>query len=257
MEKPYRLEGNAVIDLPIPTVGNLIYDELGQAVLAKLDERFPNQDRIAFQTKPKEGQPITHSNTLRALAIDQILDEETSGEIHVLTPEEVVQYWGKLPDRSNTYADTKAVSVFPNEGPNETLRKRVLEILNKDNTTVPLLVTGLGVEPSENDPGFTFVETDHTEAIEAPFLQKDQRVRYDPNAKTLVPTDDNKGVYIWTPIRVLSPLFHLCPEKNDRLCLYHNHHFSVSWLLCGRKFTGGRKIFNPGSRPQQYRYTDV
>ncbi|MFH1593061.1 MAG: hypothetical protein ABIB47_06880, partial [Candidatus Woesearchaeota archaeon] len=87
-------------------------------------------------------------------------------------------------------------------GPNENLRIRVLDILGRDPTKleVPLLVQGLGVETAENDYGFTFTKTAQTQAIEAPFLTKDQRVRYDTETRTLVHAEsEDEGIHIWTP----------------------------------------------------------
>ena len=199
ISQDYQIRGNPA--RPVLEVGDLIYNDLGQLALAKLNEKFRGNPNIAYQDLPEQNQPISFSNRPRALAINQILREETNNQIRVLSPEEVVQYWQAIPDKSATYADTNSVSVFPNQGPNETLRKRVLEILGKNskNLEVPFYVHDLGVEPADNKYGFTFTETDYTKATEAPFLQKNQKVKYDPKTRVLVPSEDHKDVYIWTP----------------------------------------------------------
>jgi len=192
----YKLEGIPVADVPI--VGNLRNDELGKVFRARLNETFRGNPNIEDTYEYKKGEPIQFSNIPRNLYANQVIREETDNA-HVQSPEEMIQYWDKLPGKLFTYADSSAVSVFPNEGPNETLRKRVLDILGKDKIEIPLLVVGLGVEPVDNPDSFTFTETSYLKVIEAPYLEKDQKVKYDPKTKTLVPSDDDTGVYIWTP----------------------------------------------------------
>ncbi|MFH1592561.1 MAG: hypothetical protein ABIB47_04300, partial [Candidatus Woesearchaeota archaeon] len=140
--KNYLLPGNPVIDFPVERVGNLLYDERGEVVHRKLNERFPNTRGITDTHKYKPGDPISFSNIPRAQIRAQILREENNGEIQLLDPFQMVEYWDKFPDKAGTYADTSAVSVFPNPGPNENLRIRVLDILGRDPTKleVPLLV---------------------------------------------------------------------------------------------------------------------
>jgi len=178
-------------------IDNLIYDELGQAVLAELNSRFRGVKDIEDLTEYQEGQPLSFSNTPRALAYNQELRKLTNGGIRVLSPTEVVRYWDSIPDKKGTYADTDAVSVYPNEGPNEDLRQIVLGILGIQRTDVPLLVSGLGVEKADNDYGFTFTETDFMEVLKAPFMTRDGKIRYDPETGKLVRSED--GVGIWTP----------------------------------------------------------
>ena len=178
--------------------GNLIYDELGREVLALHNERFKGIKNIEDTNKYNQGQPISYSNVPRVLSYNQILREKFPFlNTHVLSPEEVVKYWNlPIPERDSTYADTDSVSIYPNEGSNEDLRKRVLDILKKQRTEVPLVVSGLGVEKADNKYGFTFIETPYTKSKEAPYLSKDGKVSYDPE-KGLVPSKD--GVNIWTP----------------------------------------------------------
>ena len=195
--KDYRLKGNpVVVPTEVPVVGNLINDDLGQEVLAKLNERFRGVSSIEYagSRMPNAGEPLRYSNTPRALAIDQIL-REIAPDMHVLSVPEVVQYWNAIPDRSSTYADTNAVVIYPNEGPREALRKKVLKDLGLKSAKVPMLIERLGIKKAKNDEGFTFVRGDLTQAIEAPFLKKDGRVAYDAR-KGIVQSPE--GVYIWT-----------------------------------------------------------
>ncbi|MBI2673627.1 hypothetical protein HYX19_05170, partial [Candidatus Woesearchaeota archaeon] len=155
MEKNYRLKGNQIIS---PVVGNLVYDEVGREVLALHNERFRGIDGIEDTPKYKDGQPISFSNVPRVLSYNQILRERFP-DIHVLSPEEVVKYWDFIPEIDSTYADTDSIVVYPEEGSNEDLRRKALDILGRSKTSVPLVVSGLGVD--RKDYGFTFIETPH------------------------------------------------------------------------------------------------
>ncbi len=193
IHQDYQLQGNPVIEVPVPLVGNLVYDELGELVLARLNERFRGNS-IEYSQLPNKGQSISFSSTPRALAINQILREETNNRIRVLSPEEVVRYWNSIPDKPDTYSDTNSIAVYQNEGPHEALRKRVLQILGIESTDEPLIVSNLGIERADNDYGFTFVESQYQESIKAPFLQKDGKVEYDAE-KGLVSSENGISIY--------------------------------------------------------------
>ena len=190
--KDYQLRGNPVIQA-VPIVGNLIYDKLGQEVLALHNERFRGIKSIEDTNNYKEGQPLAFSNVPRILSYAQILRERFPN-IHVLSPEEVIQYWNAIPERDSTYADTNSIVIFPKEGPNEDLRQRVLGITGKK-SKLPLVVSGLGVERADNNDGFTFIETPYIETKEAPYLKKDGNVSF--NGNELVSSEE--GVGVWTP----------------------------------------------------------
>ncbi len=189
--KGYQLKVNPVIQA-VP--GNLIYDELGKEILARHNENFKGVREIEDRYDYKEGQPLSFSNTPRFLDYNQILRERFPElGIRGLSDVEVVQYWNTIPERDETYADTNSIVVYPKEGPNEDLRQRVLGIIGKK-SRLPLVVSNLGVEPADNNHGFTFVGTDFTEAREAPYLRKDGRVSF--NGKELVSSEE--GVDVWT-----------------------------------------------------------
>ena len=184
--KNYRLPGNPVMEVEVP-YRTLIYNDLGKLVLAKHNEKFKGRKNIEDAHKYKEGVPISLSNTPRILSYDQIIRGETNGELRVLSPEEVVQHWQALPEKDSTYADTNSIALYPNSGPNEDLRQRVLSILGNSKLSHPLRVSGLGVDPADNEQGFIFTETDYLESREAPYLEQDRKVVYNPEKQDLVP----------------------------------------------------------------------
>jgi len=73
---------------------NLIYDDLGKLILAKLNKEFKGIKSVEDTTHYKLNQPIMFSNTPRALYIAHLLrtDEEilamTQGTLGVLSPQE-------------------------------------------------------------------------------------------------------------------------------------------------------------------------
>lgn len=191
-KQEYKLKGNPVV-VNVPVIGNLVYDDLGQEVLAQFNERFRGSN-IVDTNKYKDGEPISYSNVPRALGYNQILREISN--LRVLNPLEVVRFWDSIPDRDSGYADTDSVAVFPNEGPNENLRKRALDLngINPKKLKSPLIISGLGVKKSYNKYGFNFVETDYMKAEEAPFLRKDGFVKYENGGLI----ESEEGVKIWT-----------------------------------------------------------
>ncbi len=180
-----------------PVVDSIICDELGKAVLAQHNKRFRGRVRIEDRTFYAEGEPLSFINIPIILGYNQILRKETNGRITVLNPTELIQYWDAIPEHNTTSADTDAITIFPKEGPNEDLRKKVLNIIGKQRIKVPLFVSGLGVEKADNEYGFTFVGTDYMNVTEAPFATRDQNIAYDPE-KGLIASP--RGVRIWTPL---------------------------------------------------------
>jgi len=195
-----KLEGISVLESPV--VGNLVYDERGREILAIHNERFRGVSGVEDKTRYGKGQPISYSNVPRALGINQILMEETGGDLRVLSGTDVVRFWDaimNIPDARSTYADSSSVVAYPKEGPNEDLRQRVLGIAGKGKSKVPVVVTGLGVERPDNDYGFTFTETDFMNFEDAPYLTEDGLVVYDASKNGLVKSDRDKGVRVYTP----------------------------------------------------------
>jgi len=187
----YKLKGNLITEVPI--VGNLIWDEFGQEVLARHNERFRGIKGIEDTYDYKKGQPISYSNVPRVLSYNMIM-RVISPNTHLLSPSEVVNYWDAIPEKDSTYADTDSIAVFPKECCNEDLRKRVLGILGRSKIAIPLIVSGLGVDPVAD--GFIFTETDYIKTEEAPFLEKDGKVEYDAK-KGIIPSEN--GISIHTP----------------------------------------------------------
>lgn len=181
----------------VAPIDNLLYDELGQAVLRTHNERFQGT-AIADTTEYKKGQPIAHSNVPRALSYNQILHQLTKGRIHIASPADVVHFWDDIPERDATYADTNSIALFSNTGDNQDLAQKVFEILGRTSTEVPLLVADLGIEKVDTKYGFTFAQTELTKATEAPYLTQDGKVRYDSKTRSLVAVKaDEKGVPVW------------------------------------------------------------
>jgi len=196
----YQLPGNPVVPIQVPIVGNLVYDALGQEAIARLNEEFKGNYSIAYKTIPQIGQPVAYSNVPRNLFFNQFV-RKTNSNIHVSSPAEFLQYWPAIPERDTTYADTDSISVFPKKGPNEDLRIEALRLIGKDSTKVPLIVSGLGVKRADNNQGFTLIESPYVPVSfqEALYLERDQKVRYDPK-KGIVPCKENEdGVMIYIP----------------------------------------------------------
>ena len=137
-------------------INNFPYDELGQAVLRIHNEQFQGVTSIEDITPYKKNQPISFSNVPRALSYNQILHKLTNGRIQVASPADVVQSWDAIPERDVTYADTDSLALFSLVGDNQGLAQRVLKLLGRTTTTVPLRVSGLGVVKANNYYGFTF-----------------------------------------------------------------------------------------------------
>ena len=64
-----------------PIIDNLLYDELGQAVLAQFNERFRGVENIEDTHEYQPEEPISFSNMPRALGMAGILMKETGGRI--------------------------------------------------------------------------------------------------------------------------------------------------------------------------------
>ena len=209
MNKKYQLKGNPVVDVPV--IGNLVYDDLGKEVVAKFNERFKGVKGVEYTHKHKTGEPISYSNVPRVLGMNQELREITEDNIALLTSEQVVRFWGVIPERNSTYADTNEILLYPTEGPNEELRQNVLRLTEK-NSKHPLIVSGLGVVCTDNDIGFSFVGTDYMSVIEAPYLQRDGKVQHDETLGNLVSA--NSGVSVWTPDNQAG-LWRLCRSRGE------------------------------------------
>ena len=168
----YQLRGNPLIEVPVPMLGNLLYDERGQEVLALHNEGFKGvkniEDPYDYRRKPITPEnPLSFSNVPRILNYQQILRERFP-DMHVLSFEEVVRHWVEVYERDTTYADTSGISLYPNQSshkPNEALRQIVLGIIGKKRIEGPFIVSGLGVKRADNGYGFNFKETDFVEVV--------------------------------------------------------------------------------------------
>lgn len=220
----YQLKGNPILT-DIPVIGNLVYDEVGKEVLALHNERFLGVKTIEDITRYKDEEPISYSNTPRVLSYNQIL-RESFPDLHILTPQEVVMYWDLISQRGQTYADTDSVVVYTKSGPgpNEQLRTQVLGILGKKETKVPLLVSGLGVRKATNNYGFEFTQTPLTSSKEAPYLEQNTNLAYDPKSGLV---SSKEGIRVWTANSGLRRVYRdgsdvLGADYGDLLSSYEN-----------------------------------
>ncbi len=208
----YQPKNNVIVKY-IPF--NLIYDRLGKEVLKLHNSRFKSRFKDSYHIEDlanyKKDQPISYSNTPRNISYNQIIRELTNN-IHVLNPIEIIANWNDIPELNSTYSDSDSVAIYPNKGPNEDLRKLVLSIINKQNTDIPLIVSGLGVEKSDNNHGFTFTETDYINVIEAPFLRKTCKLAVKDGK--LIESDNGIQVYVSSS---QGGLHRLCRGRSGRL----------------------------------------
>ena len=178
----------------VTLIENLIYGELGQAVLRLHNERFKGTS-LEIKKEFEPNKVLAHSN-IGNISFNERL-RELGVPIHVLSPEEMVIYWKAIKD-PNTYTDSDSLSVYPNPGPNEDRRQEALSIVGIQNPEQPYLVSGIDLAP--NGEGYKLVGTDHVNVRPAHFLIHDCRVKYDPETKSIVKTtnDDQEGIQIYT-----------------------------------------------------------
>jgi len=204
-----KSKGN-VLYQKVPTeiwIDNLKYDQEGKPILNRHNKIFRRITNIEDKTSYKQGEPIKYSNIPRALSYNSLLLEQGANS-RVLSPYEFIFILSEnphtIPELKDTYADTNAVSIFPNAGiskDNEELRKQVVEgIFGKElsDIKIPYIAMNLKPIPADNEYGFTFTGTDFKELQEAPYLTKNQKVICKDG--TLVPSpDQTKGIKVWTP----------------------------------------------------------
>ncbi len=240
----YLLQGNLLADPNLtPRIGNLKNDELGQHVLEEITREFEGAHWLSFILESEPGQPIRASNIPFALKTNQTLRELKIGA-KVLDYETVLKEWKDLPERNTTYSDTTEIVIYPNEGRNEDLRKRVLDLTNKKPRTNPLIVSGLGVEKADNDYGFTFIETDYTTTESAPWLKQDGYIKHNGKKVVSCSPDDEGAVRIVVPSDQ-SGLRGLYRSGSDRLDAWYDD-------LVGSDEDGRVQIFqDPKGRVQK------
>ncbi len=176
-----KLLGHYVLPSARPTgyepgstyIDNLVLDDLGREVLAVLNERFKGVKGIEYSLDevPKPGEPIRFSNTPRAIAINQILDE-FGLSINLLSPQDVLLYWRALPERSSTYSDTNSILLGFKPGPNEKLRRLLMKDLSIISANESFLIQGLGIEKSNDKYGFAIRNTDRMRPLPVSLLRE-------------------------------------------------------------------------------------
>ena len=187
----------------LPSVGNLAYNP---KVLARFNERFGGLEDTKYDNLPNEGEEVTGSNTTKALGINQVLIEDFP-ELNerVLTLEQALDpnIWKLILD-PKTYGDFASLSVYPNEHKNrdnEELRRQALSLIGIKSTDVPLVISYPGIAQNIDNKSYGFSLTKingvNPKIIESPGLEKNQRVKYDPETNQIVASEN--GVYAWTP----------------------------------------------------------
>ncbi len=211
------------------SIGYLVFDKLGKKVLETHNKRFQGVREIENIQQYAPLEPITYSNTLQALSYDTILCQLTGGIIRVASPTDMTHHWDQIPEKSATFPDTNAVALFPKAVANSDLelqRQQVLRLLGRQTLEVPLLIEGLGVKKANNKDRFAFVKTSLTTITEAPFLQRDTSVSYDPLLDSLQVSD--QGVRVYTP------------DDQSGICKVYRCgdeglNFACAWLLSSSK----------------------
>ncbi|MBU1203913.1 MAG: hypothetical protein KKG60_02495 [Nanoarchaeota archaeon] len=204
-----KSKGNQLVQIitktkPLPLwVDNLKYNSEGKSILNKFNKQFKGITNIEDTTKYEPNQPLAYSNVPRVLGYNHDLLKQSGGKVRVLSPYETVWFMLNqpelIPELKHTYADTNSIAIYPNAGPNEELRKQVVEgIFGKKlgNLKIPYIALNLKPIPADNEYGFTFTGTDFKKLEPAPYLTKDQKVICKNG--TLVPSpDQTKGIRVW------------------------------------------------------------
>jgi len=88
---------------PVRPIENWVYGELGQAVLRLHNEKFRGTS-LEVKQEYKPNQVLAYSN-IRNISFNERL-RDLGVPIHLLSPEEIVEYWEHLPEIDTTYADS-------------------------------------------------------------------------------------------------------------------------------------------------------
>ena len=182
---------------------NLIYDDLGKEALRSHNRKFKGIQDIEDTFAYRKGQPISFSNTPRALSYARRVSELTEARFRVLTFEDAIRNFPFIPEIKTTYADTCEIVIYPNvhENPdNERLRMQTLSHLGLTKIDAPLRVSGLDADPDNTNNTYRFkvTPTQDLKAIPSPFFEKDCKVRWE-EGKIVICKEDEEGVPVWTP----------------------------------------------------------
>ncbi len=167
----FSIQGNAYqseidgvkIDL---TFGALTDDDFGRLVIAKLKEQYGANHALTC-TYFESGPRYVHFTPLETMAVSQIIWKETKGRIRIITPTEMLKYKSYLPEIKSF---TDSLVVFRSASGADSRSQRILALLGREKTEHPLVVSGLGISKSDSGDGLRYVETDHIQVDEAPFL---------------------------------------------------------------------------------------
>ena len=197
----YKGRGNVIVDDQdfYLRTANLVYDALGRDVQRILNEEFKGIEGIEDTHEYWKGQPLAFSNTLRALIRQKIL-KEIFPRAHLLSYHEMLtpSIWTASEEMDSTYADLNGFVLYPNPGPNEELRQRVLDIFGKEtrelSETSPLVISGL--KPVKSGSLFVFEDSQDKQAEPEPSLRQSGKSIYIPGQGVVA---DEKGIYVDVP----------------------------------------------------------
>ena len=176
--------------------GNLVYNALGRDAQRILNEEFKGVKGIEDTHEYRKGQPLAFSNTLRALIREEIL-KGIFPRAHLLSYHEMLtpSIWTASEEMDSTYADLNGFVLYPNPGPNEELRQRVLDIFGKEtrelSETSPLVISGL--KPVKSGSLFVFEDSQDKQAEPEPSLRQSGKYIYIPGQGVVA---DENGIYV-------------------------------------------------------------
>jgi hypothetical protein len=233
MNPDYKLTGNLVEapenledQLEGPCVGNLIYDELGELVVRKINERFRGIRGLAFPREFQPNSPVTESNLPRSLAVNQILAEEGL-DIHVPGLKEVLRYREFIPDLATSSSDMGTAVIYPSRLREDHRGKEIMDLVkpvrfsarfhclyeamkpvwDDFSLEVPYIVQGLGIKADHTKwSEFSFTKTERTTIEKAPYLVPEgspekgyftEWLKYDSEKDQVVRSE--QGIKIKTP----------------------------------------------------------
>jgi len=169
----YTLKGNTTLDGSI--IGNLIYDELGKRILELHNGLFQGT-RLEHNYQYQENQAISFSNLPFVLSINTILRQELPNT-RVLTAKDVIRDWNFIPELNDSCPDTSSLIIYPKQGLHDGRKIKILQMLGKSHTHVPIIVNGLGITPF-NHCSFEFTKTDYITFQELPHLKEESKYVY-------------------------------------------------------------------------------
>ncbi len=165
--------------------------DLGNLVYSGLIEKFKGKPPGLEDYVPINNEPFRFSSGITAIAADQILREATNGKFRVPDYKTLIKYHQLFQNlisdstRMDEEYTTSSSIVIYNENIWEEGYKDLVDLLRtpRKKLKFPLVVTGLGVEPSSNELGYVLTITDYTEYQYEQVFKKDGIIRLTQRGK--------------------------------------------------------------------------